>query len=52
MSERKTIQFNPALLNVSNNNKTRKKREHNEKQIRVRENGQDRKQTLKRNYVR
>ena len=51
MSERKTIQFNPALLNVSNNNKTRKKREQNEKQIRVRENGQDRKQTLKRNLL-
>jgi len=51
MTERKTIQFNPALLMPTINNKTRKKREPSEKRIRVREENQERKKTLKRNLL-
>lgn len=51
MSERKTIQFNPALLVSTSNNKTRKKREPSEKRIRIREENQERKKTLKRNLL-
>jgi hypothetical protein len=51
MSERKTIQFNPALLVSTANNKTRKNRAPSEKRIRIREENQERKKTLKRNLL-